>query len=79
MVRRTNHMMGFVVEGAPAGQGQLDVPWLFASLGGPDRELSAIIELWTPPGDTLEDTIAKERQWAGISVTYLKELLSTHR
>lgn len=79
VVRRTNHMMGFVVEGTPAGQGQLDIPWLVASLGGPDRELSAIIELWTPPEDTLEDTIAKERQWAGMSVTYLKELLSTRR
>ena len=27
-VRRVSHMMGFVVEGTPAGQGMLDVPWL---------------------------------------------------
>jgi|SRR5579875_487793 len=79
VVRRTNHMMGFVVEGTPAGQGQLDIPWLINSLGGPGRELSAIIELWPPPEDTLEGTIAKERQWASMSVSYLKELLGARR
>jgi len=77
-VRRAEHMMGFEIEGRPVGQGQLDVPWLLERLGGRERTMSAIIELWTPPEPTLESTIHKERQWAEVSVRYLKSLLSTH-
>ena len=74
-VRRAEHMMGFEIEGRPAGQGRLDVPWLVDKLGGRDREISAIIELWTPPGPTLEATIATEAEWAEQSVRYLRDLL----
>ena len=77
-VRRAEHMMGFEVEGRPVGQGQLDVPWLLERLGRHGRTMSAIIELWTPPEPTLESTIEKEREWAEVSVRYLKGLLCTH-
>ena len=29
---RASHMMGFTIEGRPAGQGKLDIPWLLAEL-----------------------------------------------
>ncbi len=76
-VRRPEHMMGFEIEGRPVGHGRLNVPWLFEKLGGAQRALSAIIELWTPPGETLESTIGTEREWAEMSVHYLKGLLRT--
>jgi len=80
-VCRVPHLMGFVVEGRPAGQGQLGVPGLLGSLAAcarqlpHGRELSAIVELWTPPEPALELTIEKERQWAEESVRYLAALL----
>jgi sugar phosphate isomerase/epimerase len=74
-VRRAEHMMGFEIEGRPAGEGQLNVTWLLDKLGARDRNLSAIIELWTPPGPTLEATIATEGEWAERSVHNLKKLL----
>jgi 3-oxoisoapionate decarboxylase len=82
VVTRVPHMMGFVVEGRPAGQGQLGVPELLGKLaalrrelpGG--RELSAILELWTPPESALERTIEKEQRWAEHSVRFLAPLLA---
>jgi len=72
-IRRVDHQMGFVIEGAPAGQGRLDVPWLLDRLGGADRPISAILELWTPPADSLEATIAREHDWARRSVRALRQ------
>ena len=82
-IRRASHMMGFIVEGRPAGQGQLNVSWLLQALGDQVRERqaqnldacepNAILELWTPPEQTLSDTIAKEEAWAAISVAYLRQ------
>lgn len=76
VVRRAKHMMGFEVEGRPIGDGQLNVPWLIESLGGRERAMSAIVELWTPPGPSLEATIDKEREWAVMSVRNLRKFLS---
>jgi sugar phosphate isomerase/epimerase len=73
-VRRVSHMMGFVVEGTPAGQGMLDVPRLLEEVGGHGRCQSAILELWTPPESTPEKTIATEARWAEESLRYLKPL-----
>ena len=74
-VRRVDHQMGFVVEGCPAGQGQLNVPWLLGRIRGNGRQANAIIELWTPPAESLEATIAREDDWAGRSVAYMKTAL----
>jgi 3-oxoisoapionate decarboxylase len=71
-VVRASHMMGFSVEGRPAGQGQLDVAWLLAALRARGRDPSAILELWTPPDPTLAETIAKEDRWARESVAFLR-------
>jgi len=72
---RASHLMGFTVEGRPAGQGRLDVPWLVGRLRDLGRDPNAILELWTPPEDTLSATIAKERAWAETSVEYLRGLI----
>lgn len=72
---RASHMMGFTVEGRPAGQGKLDIPWLLGELTQRGREFNAILELWTPPEETLDATIAKEQRWAEESVAYLRGLI----
>lgn len=72
---RAPHMMGFIVEGRPAGQGKLDIPWLLEGLRDQGRDPNAILELWTPPEETLSTTIAKESKWATASIEYLRRLI----
>lgn len=74
-IERVSHAMGFVVEGKPAGSGRLNVPWLFERLRAFGRDPDAILELWTPPGATLEATIAREAEWAEDSIRYLRSLI----
>ena len=71
-VRRVPHQMGFLIEGAPAGQGRLNVPYLMTQL---PPDISAILELWTPYQNATEATIQSEDKWAAESVSYLKPLL----
>ncbi len=75
-VRRVSHMMGFVVEGAPAGQGMLDIPRLLEEVRRHGRCQSAILELWTPPESSPEKTVVKEARWAEDSLAYLKPLFA---
>jgi len=74
VIARLPHMMGFTVEGRPAGAGQLDLPWLLNSLAARGRNFSAILELWTPPEPELEQTIDKEQRWVEESVRFLAPL-----
>jgi sugar phosphate isomerase/epimerase len=74
-IRRADHMMGFVVEGTPAGQGQLDVAWLLQSLEPYGRDFNAILELWTPPAADLHATVEREARWAAESIAYLRGLI----
>ena len=71
---RPPHMMGFTVEGRPAGSGQLNVPQLLEILAAHEREFSAVLELWTPPEPSLEQTIRKEQRWVRESVEFLDPL-----
>lgn len=72
---RPTHRKGFVVEGRPAGQGQLNVPWLLAELRAKGRDPNAILELWPPPEATVHESIAKENAWAVESVRYLRQFI----
>ena len=73
---RASHSMGFTVEGRPAGQGMLNVPWLLGELRKMGRDPNAIIELWTPPSATIEQTIAMEDDWTEQSVKYLRGFIA---
>lgn len=75
VIRRPSHNMGFVIEGCPAGQGRLDVPWLLHTLEGCPHPFNAILETWVTPGNSLEETMARERAWAGEGVGYLRTLI----
>jgi sugar phosphate isomerase/epimerase len=72
---RVSSQMGFHIHGCPAGQGRLNVPWLLDQLRTAGRDVNAILELWTPFGPTLDDTLAREAAWAEASVRYLRTLL----
>jgi 3-oxoisoapionate decarboxylase len=73
---RAPHQKGFVVEGRPAGQGQLDIPAVLAELRRFGRGPNVILELWPPPEATIEQSIAKENAWAEASIKYLRRYLS---
>jgi sugar phosphate isomerase/epimerase len=70
---RAPHHKGFVVEGRPAGQGQLDIPAIFDCLRRTCRPMNAILELWPPPEATIEASIVKENAWAAASLGYLRQ------
>jgi sugar phosphate isomerase/epimerase len=76
VVERVSHKMGFVVTGSPAGQGMLRIPWLLAEVRAHGRCQSAILELWTPPASTLEETVALEAAWADESLRFLVPLFA---
>lgn len=76
-IARVPHLMGFTVEGRPAGLGFLDVPRLLRQLAPFSRCETAVLELWTPPESDLERTVAKEESWAAQSLEYLKPLFTT--
>jgi sugar phosphate isomerase/epimerase len=74
-VQRIDHKMGFVVEGTPAGKGQLEIPALVRKISETGKCQSAILELWTPPAANLEETIEREDEWARQSVSFLKTVI----
>jgi L-ribulose-5-phosphate 3-epimerase UlaE len=68
--------MGFLIEGTPAGEGRLDIPFLIRELKRFDRDPNAILELWVPPEETVDKTIEKEMEWVRRSVANLRLLIS---
>jgi sugar phosphate isomerase/epimerase len=74
-VRRLPHGKGFVVSGAPAGQGLLRIPELLNRLSAAGRNVSCILELWSEPESTVDESVAKEDRWADESLRYLRTLI----
>jgi sugar phosphate isomerase/epimerase len=74
-VSRIWHRMGFVVEGTPAGAGQLDIAWLLDCVRKNGRDPNVILELWVPQQPTLEETVALEDAWVRSSVAFLRGLI----
>ena len=75
VVQRVPYLQGFVIEGRPAGEGMLDVPWLLGRLRHFGRDPNAIVELWTPPPPdaAVAAVIDKEAAWARQSVRSLRQ------
>jgi sugar phosphate isomerase/epimerase len=76
-ISRLSHQMGLVVNGAPAGEGQIPALWLLDLLREKSRCGSLTLEIWSPPLEDLAATIARERQWVQQSAVYLRELLAS--
>jgi hypothetical protein len=73
--RRINYTMGFAVEGCPAGEGLLDIPWLLEEVKSKGRDPNAILELWPPRLGDLDATIAQEDAWVASSIGYLRRFI----
>lgn len=73
-IRRVSHKMGFIIEGVPLGKGMLPVAELIQKVSSHCQ--SAILEQWTPPEPTIQETIKKESEWAKESIIYLKSVLN---
>jgi 3-oxoisoapionate decarboxylase len=74
-IRRADHNLGFILTGAPAGSGMLDVPWLLDALARHGRQFNAIIENWVPPQADSAATVALENEWIEQGVKYLRTLI----
>jgi sugar phosphate isomerase/epimerase len=72
-IQRLPHLMGFQIDGRPAGKGMLNIPWLVEQVRPFYRCQTAILEQWVIPEINLSDSITKEVLWAEESVKYLKE------
>lgn len=70
MIKRKYHKMGFDIEGRPFGEGVLPLAWMLKQL--PPACKTAILEQWTPPENTLQESMEKEYDWARQSINYLK-------
>ncbi len=75
-IERVPHLMGFSVTGRPAGSGMLNLFELLQLLEPFKRCKTAVLELWTPPEQQLEKTIAKEAAWAVQSLSFLRPCFS---
>jgi sugar phosphate isomerase/epimerase len=74
-VFRPPHHKGFIVEGRPAGQGQLDIPGLLQRLKKQGVDPNAILELWPPPESEVNAAVVKESEWTRQSVAYLRQFI----
>ena len=75
-VVRLPHMQGFTVEGRALGEGQLDARRVLRRLREVGKgEMTAVVELWTPPEPTESATIEKEAVWAERSVRAARDLI----
>jgi sugar phosphate isomerase/epimerase len=74
-IKRAWHMMGFICEGMPAGQGLVETEWLLNELKASPYDYNVIIELWPPEQPKLQDTIDLEQAWAVESVPYLRKFI----
>lgn len=76
IIKRVDSRLGFEITGRPAGQGMLNCANLKQQLTRSGKDCNVILELWTPFTESVEQTIARENQWAKESVEYLKIWMS---
>ncbi len=76
-VIRTNGQMGFTVRGTALGEGRLNVAEVISAVGGVKREITAVIELWTPRQNSYEATVELENTWAKTSVSNLRRSIGS--
>jgi sugar phosphate isomerase/epimerase len=74
-VRRTSNKIGFLVEGAPAGAGDLDLPGMVRRLRALPRSVSLILEQWPPFVRDISATVANEDEWARRSIECLRKTI----
>jgi sugar phosphate isomerase/epimerase len=74
-VARVQSQLGFSILGRPAGKGRLDIPGTVVLLREMGRNPNAILELWTPFEESVEETVKKEDEWAADRLKYLQTMI----
>ena len=74
-INRLDHKMGFRISGCTAGTGVLNIPSLVEEIKKYGRCDSAILEIWSDPESTIEETIRKEKESVERSIEYLKTII----
>lgn len=73
-VRRQPHMLGFLIEGTPVGEGFLPMRELMDRLRDLGKCQTAVVEHWPALEDTMEATLRKEVSWCERSLQNMKTL-----
>lgn len=73
--RRDPTGLGVLIQGVPAGQGQVAIPWVVGKVRSVAPRANAILEQWTPPADDPRATIEREAAWAREGIAYLRSLI----
>jgi sugar phosphate isomerase/epimerase len=76
-IRRQPHMLGFLIEGTPAGEGMLALPEILRRLHAIGRCKAIIVEHWTPLTETPEASARTERDWCLKSLLNLRRLMGS--
>jgi L-ribulose-5-phosphate 3-epimerase UlaE len=76
IIKRLSHKMGFMIEGCAAGEGILNIPHIIQQLKPYNKCKTVTLEVWSQPEATIEQAIAKEKQWVETSIKYLKTILT---
>ncbi|RDC62829.1 sugar phosphate isomerase/epimerase family protein [Adhaeribacter pallidiroseus] len=76
-IQRLPHLMGFQIDGRPAGQGMLNLPWLLHKLAVYNRCQTAVLEQWVVPEASMQVTLQKEEVWAEESLAYLQSFFKS--
>lgn len=71
-ISRLPHLMGFVVEGRPLGQGQLPIVETIEEVARHGRCRSVILESWTSPVASVAETV--EQELAGVNASIMRLL-----
>lgn len=69
VIARLPSMLGFIVHGAPTGQGVLDVYDILCQM---PPGCTVTHEQWTPFQTEIEETVRLEAKWTAQSIAYLK-------
>ena len=76
VIKRYNGGGGLKITGACPGTGRLDIRRCYEECRiKSNRNFNIILESWMEPGETLEETMRIEDEWAGAGVSYLKTIL----
>ena len=76
VIRRYNGGGGLKITGASPGTGRLDIRRCYEECRNrSDRNFNIILESWMEPGETLEETLRTEDEWAAAGVSYLKTIV----
>lgn len=74
IIRRQPHMLGFVVEGTPAGEGSFPLAEILSRVAATGLCQSLTVEHWPAPGDSMEETCQREQDWCFLSLANLRDI-----